>query len=190
MSPNEFQPDDEKLRELILLISQASEGDAPYGSVKLNKLLFYVDFLAFTQFGKPVTGQEYQRLPNGPAPRRLVPLTKQMEHDGEFAIARRDFFGRQLKRPVAMREPDLSRFTADEISLVYKLLKRWWGKTASEISERSHRFAGWKLAREKETIPYAVALVNRGPRSQAADTYAVTLGDQARDCLKRVADAG
>jgi uncharacterized phage-associated protein len=178
--------DDEKLRELILLISQESEGDAPFGSVKLNKLLFYVDFLAFTQFGKPVTGQEYQRLPNGPAPRRLLPLTKQMEGRGEFAIAQREFFGRQLKRPMALREPDLSKFSADEVSLVHKLLKRWWGKTASEISERSHRFAGWKLAGEKETIPYTVALVNRGPRSKAADAYASTLGDKARDCLKRV----
>ena len=33
-----------KFRELILNISEQSEGDSTFGAVKLNKLLFYIDF--------------------------------------------------------------------------------------------------------------------------------------------------
>lgn len=50
----------DKLRELVLYVCTASEGDESFGSVKLNKLLFYSDFLSYLQHGIPITGQEYQ----------------------------------------------------------------------------------------------------------------------------------
>jgi hypothetical protein len=40
-------PDDEKLRELILYVSTLSKDDDNFGATKLNKLLFYADFLAY-----------------------------------------------------------------------------------------------------------------------------------------------
>jgi len=50
---------DKRLRELILLIATRSEGDEPFGAVKLNKLLFYADFFAYVKFGESITGQEW-----------------------------------------------------------------------------------------------------------------------------------
>ena len=55
--------DTTKLRELILYLARESEGDDYFGVVKLNKLLFYIDFEAYRRFGKSVTEQEYQALP-------------------------------------------------------------------------------------------------------------------------------
>lgn len=190
MLSNKQQANDEKMRELILLISQESEGDAPFGAIKLNKLLFYADFIAYRQLGQPITGHEYMRLPNGPAPRKLVPIREQMEAAGELAISTRQYLGRTQHRTVALREPSLSGFTAEEISLVHKLIKQCWGKSARELSELSHRFAGWKLADERETIPYNVALVVRGNRSRAAEATAARYGDKARAFHNRVQDAG
>jgi hypothetical protein len=57
-----------------LLIATRSEGDEPFGAVKLNKLLFYADFFAYVKFGECITGQEYQKLAQGPAPRRMLPV--------------------------------------------------------------------------------------------------------------------
>src|SRR2546425_884388 len=74
-----LQQGDEKLAEMILHIAQLSEGDEPFGATKLNKILFYCDFLSYLYHGKPITGQEYQKLPNGPAPRRLVPVLQYLE---------------------------------------------------------------------------------------------------------------
>ena len=182
--------DDEKMRELILLIAQASEGDAPFGATKLNKLLFYVDFIAYRQFGKSITGHEYQRLPNGPAPRLMVPLTKSMESRRECVFADRRYFGKPLRRPIALREPSLNAFSAAEVSLAHTLVKQCWGKTAREMSAYSHRFAGWRLAKAQEMIPYEVALVRRGPRNKSAEVHAASLAEQARECLQRVQDAG
>ena len=69
-------PDDEKFKELVLYVCHKSAGDAPFGATKLNKLLFYADFLAYKQLGSAVTKHAYQRLPNGPAPRAILPILR------------------------------------------------------------------------------------------------------------------
>jgi hypothetical protein len=42
-----IRPNDAKLRELILLISEWCQADPKFGAIKLNKLLFHADFSAF-----------------------------------------------------------------------------------------------------------------------------------------------
>ena len=70
-------PDDAKLEELIILIASRSEDDPRFGSTKLNKLLFFADFLAYVKRGEAITNHVYMRLPNGPAPRAMLPITNQ-----------------------------------------------------------------------------------------------------------------
>ena len=113
MAP-EFQPDDDKLKELILLISARSEGDSTFGAVKLNKLLFYCDFSAYLTFGAPITGQEYFALPQGPAPRRMKPVSDDMVEAGDLAYQRLEYHGYQQKKPIALREPNYSAFTGSD----------------------------------------------------------------------------
>src|ERR1035438_9553158 len=43
--------DDVKLGELIIYISKKSAGDSRFGATKLNKLLYFSDFLSFGNFG-------------------------------------------------------------------------------------------------------------------------------------------
>jgi hypothetical protein len=43
--PDTTRPDDEKLRQMILLISEWSQADPKFGAIKLNKLLFHADSL-------------------------------------------------------------------------------------------------------------------------------------------------
>src|SRR5437773_2645680 len=107
---------DEKFRELILLICIRSEGDEAFGAVKLNNLLFFTDFLAFARQGKPLTEQEYQKLEHGPAPRRMLPVLKRMEQKGEIRQRPNDFYSLEQMRTVALEEPDLSKFTAEQIA--------------------------------------------------------------------------
>jgi hypothetical protein len=44
-TPHTIRPNDEKLREMIPLISEWSQADLKFGAIKLNKLLFHADFL-------------------------------------------------------------------------------------------------------------------------------------------------
>jgi uncharacterized phage-associated protein len=164
-----IQPNEDKFRELLLFIARRSESDPRFGALKLNKLLFYSDFLAYLKFGKPITGQPYFALENGPAPRYLVRVREQMVKSKEIAIARKTTFDGVQERVLALREPDPNKFAPAEIDLVTQVLELCKGQSGTDLSALTHRFAGWKLAGHKEDIPYEVALVgNRKPtRSEA-----------------------
>src|SRR5205809_48582 len=77
---------DERLRELIVYIAGRCDSDPSFGAVKLNKILMYSDFMAFCRRRRPITGVEYMRLPQGPATRRLKPITAEMEQNHEMAF--------------------------------------------------------------------------------------------------------
>jgi hypothetical protein len=177
------RPDDKKLGELILLISERSQDDPSFGAVKLNKLLFYCDFRSYLTFGNPITGQEYFALKNGPAPRRLLPVTTKLFEKGEFAIQQVEYCGYIQKKPIALRPADVSVFTPQEMNLIDQTIQECRGKNATEISEKSHLFAGWKVAREKETIPYQTALVGFREPTTAEREYGLRLEALSQECL-------
>jgi hypothetical protein len=154
-------PSDAKLRELILLISEWSQADPKYGAIKLNKLLFHADFSSFLTYGEPITGQEYFKLPQGPAPRRLKAITEKMKDKGEFGWQEVPYYGHMQKKPIALRAADPSKFSGTQVALIRQTVEKFWQMSAAEISDQSHLFLGWKAARLHETIPYSTALVSR-----------------------------
>jgi hypothetical protein len=173
-------PDDAKLEELILFVASRSEDDPHFGSTKLNKLLFFADFLAYVTLGKAITNQEYMRLPNGPAPRRMKPIITQMCAAHSLALAERDRYGKTQEVPKALRGADLKLFSAEEIAVVTDVLDGFRKKNARGISSLSHKFAGWKLAKDRETIPYAVALVEfKKPRKRDIEKAMAMRGELA-----------
>ena len=163
MRKQRIRPNDEKLSELILLISEWSQSDPRFGAIKLNKLLFHSDFSAFLTYGTPITGHEYFALPQGPAPRLLKPITEKMIKRGELAYEEVEYYGYKQQRPKALRPPKAALFSGPEIYLIRQTVEKFWHMNATEISEHSHLFTGWKVAREKEKIPYSTALVGHRP---------------------------
>lgn len=171
---------DIRLKELVIHITRQCEGDEAFGAVKLNKILFNADFTAYVKFGKPITGQEYFALEYGPAPRRLKPVLAQMERHGEAATREDDFHGFRQRRTFALREANLEHFSSEEIATVDHIIRDWWGRTGTELSEASHRLIGWKVAAEGETIPYSVALVCRREPTKKEQEVAKTLEQSLR----------
>jgi hypothetical protein len=172
-----------KFRELILYLARESEGDDHFGVVKLNKLLFTIDFEAYRRFGKSITEQEYQALPFGPAPRSVLPVLKNMEKDGDVAIREEILYGYPQKRPLALRRADIHLFSQEEIALIAHLLSRYWDMSATQVSDLSHEFLGWSLAEEGETIPYAVALLGREELTEKEQKHARVVEKRARKWL-------
>ncbi len=164
------KPDNAKLEELILFIASRSEDDPRFGSTKLNKLLFFADFSAYVRLGTSITGHTYMRLPNGPAPRAMLPTIKRMVVAKLLAIKERAHYGRTQRVPIALRDAEVRLFSAEEIAIVTEVLDGLRRKNAKGISSLSHQFDGWKLAKDREDIPYEVALVNfKKPRKKDID---------------------
>jgi antitoxin SocA-like protein len=166
-----MRPDDVKFRELILYIATRCAEDPYFGKTKLNKILFYTDFAAYAELGKPLTGQEYMRLPHGPAPRRMKPMLDSMSSAGEIEILGEDKAGLRQERVVAKRLPDVQRFSEPQLTLVNRMIQALWGRTNSRVSEISHANIGWRLARDRETIPYETVFLSDRPLTEAELEY-------------------
>src|SRR5438105_2954355 len=139
---------DRKLAELILFISERSEGDARFGAGKLNKLLFYSDFAAYLILQKSITGQEYEKLPNGPSPRRLIPIRHTLIARHDLAIRKSESSNRKQDRTFALRSARLAEFTADEIALVTKIIHENWEHDATHKGYFSQDSAHWEDAQD------------------------------------------
>ncbi len=159
-----FHEDEARFKELVLYVSQKCAYDPRFGSTKLNKILFYADFLAYAELGNPITGFEYQKLSNGPAPRRLLPIRKQMIEAGELGLQEsRLKTGKIMHRIVNLRSPNLNLFTGPEISLIDSVIETLAEANADTVSALSHRMVGWKVSRMGETIPYETVFLSDEP---------------------------
>lgn len=169
----EMRSDDLRMAELILHISKKCANDPSFGATKLNKILYFSDFLAFGHSGKAITEGEYQHLDMGPAPKRLVPVRDCLIAKNELRIEPRvTSFGRKQNRTIALREPNLEVFSAEQISLVNDVIDSLSGCSATDVSELSHRQVGWKMTKNGETIPYNSIFVSDEPLTQAEIRFA------------------
>lgn len=145
---------EEKLRELILYISDQCFDDPFFGATKLNKILYNADFQSFKRTGKPITGIQYQRLDEGPAPKRLLPVHKEMQENKEIVVkTKRMLNDKDQKRTIALREPNLDLFSASEIAIVDEVIRKLWGKTAKQVSLETHGIS-WEVYEDKELMAY------------------------------------
>ena len=165
---SEFKP--EKFRELVVYICKKSEDDPTFGAIKLNKVLYYADFAAYRVLGKPITGAQYQKLHEGPAPQELLAARSVLINEGEARIETRPYFTGTQKRLVIEdgRDADLDMFAPAELPIVDEIIAYFHGKTAREVSDISHREPGWALAEDREIIPYETAWLSAEPISQDA----------------------
>lgn len=150
---------DERLGELMLYIAGCCGEDPAFGATKLNKILFYADFIAYFRFGEAITGAEYQKLKHGPAPRQLKPVERVLESCKDAVVQERRHFTKTQRRLVPLREPNLDMFSGSQIAVVDEVISALRKHNAVEVSELSHQLAGWELAELGETIPYYTVLI-------------------------------
>lgn len=179
-APKGVKVDDEKFKQLLLFIAKRSEDDPRYGATKLNKLLFFADFLAYAQLGKPITGQTYFRLKMGPAPKRLLPLRRELFKAGAAAIERRNRGGRRAQeRVIALVEPNLKEFTGAEIALVEEIIRELWDMDGTDLSDLSHRMPAWQAFEDEDEIPYQAVFVQLRPLTEAECVFGRSLSTAA-----------
>ena len=171
----DYEYDEAKFSELLLYVARRLEDDAAGGAVKLNKVLFFAEFAHVRAHGRPITGAEYQKLENGPAPRRLLPVRQRLIQRGEAELRTETYLGRSQKRLVALRDPDETRFTTDELKVVNEALAELRGRSASDVSHLSHEEAGYRMVAEGETIPYEAAYLRPAVRTAAVRQNAARL---------------
>lgn len=172
---------EERLAELILYISQKCASDPKFGATKLNKILYFSDFLAYGTYGRAITGVPYCHREQGPAPQRLKPIRRYLEANRAIIVQKIPLReGREQHRTIALRNPDLRDFSPDDIALVDGMIKYFWDLDANESSDLSHQMVGWKVTEMDETIPYRSIFFSDPPLTTDEEVFALSLVERAR----------
>lgn len=149
----------ERLRELILYIAERSKDDDDFGATKLNKLLFYADFISFAKYGRPLTNTQYRKRPYGPVPTSIESLRDEMEAANDVAVIHKGLAPYVQQRVFPLREARLDEhFTPSQIALVDEVIQTLRDLNAREVSDMSHGFA-WQIAGDYDLIPYDAVFI-------------------------------
>jgi Protein of unknown function (DUF4065) len=169
---------DAKLKELALYIAKLSEEDERFGRTKLQKELFTADFLAYAKLGKSITGQTYAKRELGPCVKRWPVVRDEMLDARDAAEQKRTVGDYEQFRLIALRDPDLTQFSGEEVAIAQHAVKAHEGRGGKDVSDWSHCFLGWRLARVGETIPYETILIaSSRPLSGSAEAWVRDLAD-------------
>lgn len=146
---------------LVLYISEKCLDDPTFGKTKLNKILWFSDFVHYMETGKPITGIEYLHKSFGAVPRVMDELLDAMQAEGEIRISKRRVVNYDRLRPIKLGndDADISMFTAQQIALVDEYIRLFWGKRAKDVSDFSHLMA-YEVTDDYEPIPYEASLLS------------------------------
>jgi hypothetical protein len=156
----EIKVDRDKLLDLVHYICHRAPNPRQLGATKLNKILLFSDREAFLKLGSPVTGEVYRKKQFGPVSDSLESVLQELqasarivmtEVTGSYAPSGEPY---QHRLFYSLRQPSLTRFSADEISIVDSVLELICRRhSARSISDLSHDVV-WRAAAIGEELPY------------------------------------
>jgi putative zinc finger/helix-turn-helix YgiT family protein len=124
---------------------------------KLNKLLFYADFMHFKDYAVSITGARYAHIPFGPAPDKYALYFATLLENGAIKVEEDiigDFLGEEF---ISVKEPDLSSFSDSELKILATVKEYFKDFTAKRITDFSHDEKGYKETATGDTISYEYA---------------------------------
>ena len=147
----------EKLENMILYLVKRLDGVL---KTKLNKLLWYCDFLNFKETSLSISGSQYLRLQYGPVPNNYDFITDMMRDEGlldkmeVIFNARAGVVGEEF---TALVEPDESMFSEKEIQVMNCVADTFRNYTSKRIMEKSHKEIACKKCGDGDIIPHEYA---------------------------------
>jgi hypothetical protein len=147
-----------KLKALVHYIIAKSD-PSRLGAIRLNKILFYIDSIAFRSSGQSVTGEVYIKRQLGPVPKDILNILGELEHEDAIVIRDRPLVGKSMREYISRRSADTSSLSKDDLELAEEVRSEICDTfTANGISTLSHDKV-WEAANIGEVIPLAATLV-------------------------------
>ena len=141
-----------RLKNLLLYIIEQM-GDV--FQTKMNKVLFYIDFLSFRERGMAISGLAYNAIEFGPVPQRWDRVYSAFDEIVPKPKLVRDHESTALTASV---EADMTCFTEQERVIIDTVCSKMKGLSAHDISQLSHNELAWQRYLQKEgTIPFEEA---------------------------------
>ena len=127
---------------------------------KLNKLLFYSDFLHYRENTVSITGAQYAHAPWGPVPDDFKTLLAMMEEElSIFQSEEKTFEGKDYTGVILtiLTNDHISALETDEIGTLKNIMETLGHLSSSELSDLSHGENAYKETTQGELITYEYA---------------------------------
>lgn len=122
---------------------------------KMNKLLFYIDFVSYRERGMAMTGLAYRAIDYGPVPERWEKVYSEFDEIGQEPRDMGEYEGQIL---VAKAKPADGVLTEEEIAIINAVCEKLKDCSSRKVSEMSHEEKAWIENHESHRmIPYAAA---------------------------------
>lgn len=143
-----------KFKEVLLYILEKVGSKSNVGMTVLYKLLYFVDFDYYEKFEEQLVGATYIKNHFGPTPVEFKKIVESMEERGELETVKSKYFQHEQTKYLPRRESDISVLNAKEIKHIDEVLSRLSDKSATELSEYSHKDVPWITAEEGRPLSY------------------------------------
>ena len=141
----------EKVSEMVKFFICKEGGLFP---TKLNKEMFYADFLHYKQHGQAISGLQYQAIQYGPVPVHYDTVYDNIDGISKEIVVAHDMESTRL----SCRSCDISVFSEQELKTLGEVLAKIQPMSTQEIIDRSHEEEAWKHYRDgNQLIPYSEA---------------------------------
>lgn len=150
-------PDFEKFSGMVIFFAQKLQ---PF-KTKINKLLFYADFLMFKRSCFSISGVQYRAIDMGPVPNNFQSIFEYLGNTGKIEIHYKQFSdggeGAQFKsRKDHPFQPVL--FSDAEMEVLNKVAATFKNTSTHDMIQLSHLEEGWKKnEKKKSNIDYLYA---------------------------------
>jgi len=150
---NGFAPQSTKRLKNLLLYVLKQMGE--FFQTKMNKVLFYIDFLSYRERGIAISGLTYNALEFGPVPQRWDRVYSAFYEVGEKLCLVQE---QECMALMAGEEADMSDFSTEEINIINTVCEKMKKMTSRAVSKMSHKEPAWKdHASKQEAIPFIEA---------------------------------
>lgn len=149
------KPSLDRFTEMIVYFTGKLE---PF-KTKMNKLLFYADFLHFSKTCFSISGARYRAIDMGPVPNNFNSLFEYVSNNDYIDIWQTEFpegkLGEQFK-PNPKRKFNPEVFSGEEINVLDQVAKRFERTKGPDIVKISHEEKAWidNFHDGKKLIPY------------------------------------
>ena len=128
-------------------------------ATKLNKLLYYLDFVYFRDHKKSVTGDVYIHQGYGPVPSRIDEVLADLKKDGAIDTSAVPYNGEEMIN-FSLKDSskfDETVFLTDQKKLLRQICDEFANWPTEKIVAQTHLEAPWFYSKPYEVVDYAYA---------------------------------
>lgn len=128
------------------------------GKTKLNKLLYYLDFISYRDQGHSVTNDTYINMQYGPIPKNIDDQLDKLVKEGYIDIVDVHIDDKKEKKEFNLKSKlDVSSLTEYELKLLNKICEEFKDWNTATIVDQTHLEAPWIYSEINKDIDWELS---------------------------------